>query len=220
MSQLKLFIRRDDVIHFLKQTTDNELHQIIPECMTYPNISEHNTDLVFGKSMIYDGSKRSFKTAVESFESDNVVLNSSEIEWIQIIMKHCAVFFDEYKIQLFSGVMICKQEIPLIFISKHSDSNDLNDLNDLNDRGRYVRISYDALRLIISDEKRNETLLEYGVQHVDVCKRFSQKNQHVDTSINTWNTWNIFTNIVTIGMLVGSGYALYGMAIDQLSKYE
>ena len=140
-----MFLSSDDITTYLRKIVNTKtLDDIIPEVLSYPIFNEKDIDNITFTSFEYDGSIKSYQDAIYKLTSENKIVISSSIQWISIILNYFCIkeMFDAYDIANIKGVLISKNELPFCYI---------NNQNLNNHSTRYMRISYESIRSIISN---------------------------------------------------------------------
>jgi len=140
-----MFLSSDDINTYLRKIVNTKtLDDIIPEVISYPIYSEKDVDNVTFTSFEYDGSLKSYQDAIYKLKSENKIVISSSIQWITIILDYFCIkeTFDLYDIANIKGLLISKNELPFCYIKNQNPNNHSI---------RYMRISYESVRSIISN---------------------------------------------------------------------
>jgi len=140
-----MFLSSNDITSYLRKIVDTKvLDDIIPEVLSYPLYNEKSVENITFASFEYDGTLKSYQDAIYKLTSENKIAISSSIQWISIILNYFCVkeIFDAYDITNIKGVLISKNELPFCYI-KNQNPND--------HATRYMRISYESIRSIISN---------------------------------------------------------------------
>ena len=150
------FIKTNDVSKFLKEANDENLEFIVNECAMFPRDNGYisDTDTIF----VYDGTRESLKSVVNTLGIEGNALKSAEFEWIKIVLKKVEDCFDEYNLNALRGILIMKNDHAICFIknsakeieqthvsqtdSDHQSRNQQHDQQHV----RYMRITYESIR--------------------------------------------------------------------------
>lgn len=97
--------------------------------------AQHDVSNPVINTLEFEGTKESFMSAISNMKSENALMQSSEIGWISIVLQNCALHFEEFCIGVFKGLIVYKNELPLIYLNNTRVSN-----------ARYVRISFNTVR--------------------------------------------------------------------------
>lgn len=149
-----MFLSSDDITRYLRNIVNTKtLDDIIPEILSYPIYHEKDVDNITFTSFEYDGTLKSYQDAIYKLTSENKIAISSSIQWISIILNYFCVkeTFDTYDITNVKGVLISKNELPFCYI-KNQNPND--------NSTRYMRISYESIRSIITNITAYENCLK------------------------------------------------------------
>lgn len=97
--------------------------------------AQHDVQNTIINTLEFDGTKESFMSAISNMKSENALMQSSEIGWISIVLQNCGLHFEEFCIGVFKGLIVYKNELPLIYLNNTRISN-----------ARYIRISFNTVR--------------------------------------------------------------------------
>lgn len=144
-----MFLTTKDVVKYLKRTPRNILDSIMTEIVSYPQGDVSDIGSIGLATLEYDGTLESFQDAINKISSDNKVMESISIEWVGLIMRYFydQKGFDSYCINSFKGVLISQNELPFFYI-KNTSCKEISN--------RYMRISYESIRSILTDIDRRE----------------------------------------------------------------
>lgn len=104
-------------------------------------------------SFEFDGTIKSFQDAIYKLTSENRVMNSSSIQWISMILNYFCdkEAFDSYDIANMKGVLISRNELPFCYIKNQNPKDTAT---------RYIKISYESIRSVITNVTMYDTCLE------------------------------------------------------------
>jgi hypothetical protein len=140
-----MFLSSDDITAYLRKIVNTKIiNDIIPEVLSYPLYNEKDVDNITFTSFEYDGTLKSYQDAIYKLTSENKIMISSSIQWISIVLNYFCKeeTFEAYDITNVKGVLISKNELPFCYIKN---------LNPNDHSTRYLRISYESIRSIISN---------------------------------------------------------------------
>lgn len=151
MYQNTKYMMTSDVTNGLNRVSADHLKTIVKESFTYPRMEQAQHDVTNSiiSAMEFDGTKDSFISAISNMKSENAIMQSAEIGWISSVLQNCGLHFDEFCIGVFKGLIVYKNELPLIYLNNTRVTN-----------ARYIRISYNTIRdNLCSVKMRNESNL-------------------------------------------------------------
>lgn len=119
------YILTKDVTKSLSGLSQEDLKLIVQESFTYPRMEQAQHDVAnpIINAIEFDGTKDSFLSAISNMKSENALMQSTEIGWISIVLQNCARNFDDFCIGGFKGLIIYKNELPLIYLNNTRISN-------------------------------------------------------------------------------------------------
>ena len=134
------FVNRSDVTKFVKECSKNVLHDVISEIISYPQLKENDVfESVSNTTLEYDGTNETFKNAISQLKAENKIIQSTEIEWIGLVLNHFCDRFQDYCVGTFQGILIVKNELPFLLIKNTKEKQE-------GQQNRYIRFSYDLLK--------------------------------------------------------------------------